>query len=356
MAEISFADRYAEIGLAPGADIIAARSAPATRIVDDAPTQHIFAMVKAYFEIADVELEWFCEQFRQEDTAFSLVNNEREVRLLCAAILDELIAANDDVAILSVVTAHGAGCRLPKEFRWLVTRAEQALIDCAVSSRRAQTVDPKVINTATPKLAEEIAAITNGDWAGLLSALGKIRNEATSSVRTTAGQTTKALTELTRQVKLQREENQMLWWLMGGYSRALSRPFDQFTASQTAIIAATDLGALTATSRLGPVAAGAMLDRMIGTSKKARGQQEKSLDAVVDSLDRDDLRKLELPVEKIPAPLSLISTALVLARDLGPGAWQNRFRDLTGQPASLNIEPVAISELLYREILLGQLL
>lgn len=357
MAKVSFADRYAEIGLAPGADIVAARAAPAGRILDEITNDQIFAMISTYYELASPNLEWLRAQFIQEDPSFSLVNNAREVRLLCAAMLDDLIQRGNDNALLAIVTASACGKRKPNEFGWLVEKARVALEAKAVEDRAARNVDTRVTTTLVPKLADEINAVADGDWASFKAIITKVRSEAANSAKTSSGQASKALEELERQVRLQREENQMLWWMVGGYSRTLDKPFSKLSLAHATIFSAVDLGGLTTVSNLGPVAAPAMLERMIALVKKPpKTTAKRSLGETIDAISKEELQLCKIDTEDLPDDLAIVATAIELARTLGPGAWNARFKELTKVSADTEFEAVELATLLYREHLLGQLL
>src|SRR4051794_21704718 len=103
MSDFSFADRYAEAGIAPGAELIAAREAPAKRIQDSITSEKIFDLVGLYFDFPNLDLEWFRDEFIKEDASFSLINNRRECQILASAMLGVLLNKSNDVAILSIL-------------------------------------------------------------------------------------------------------------------------------------------------------------------------------------------------------------------------------------------------------------
>lgn len=356
MAKFNFADRYAEAGLAPTSQAIANRQAPADRIVGGATSAMVLDLVGAYYASPGLDLAWLRDEFAKEDASFSLVNNERETRVLAAYILGALVAAGNAQAILAVLTGGVAGLRKPSEAPWLLREAASELLSRSVAERRTAEIDTKVAGTATPKLADEIAALPVNDWPGLLVMLGKIRSEAQSSANTTSRQATAALRALDLKVEYLREESQMLWWLFGGHSRSLQRSFVMFGAQQAALVGAVDLGALTTVSRMGPVAAPAMLERIIILARRAEETPARNLASAVDGLPEEDLRRLEVFQDTLPARLAPVTAAIDLARTMGTGAWYARFRERTGLEATMALDPVAMGEQLYREHLLGQLM
>jgi GTPase-associated system helical domain len=355
MTKFVFADRYAEEGLSPSAEIVASRAGPAERIISAITEVQSLTLVGLYYGATDLDLGWFRDEFIKDDASFSLVNNEREARVLAATILEALVVDEVPHVILGLVAGSVNGHRMPVQSKRLIHLAHEMMGKYSVDERKPSVVETKVTSTLTAKLGEEIGAIGANDWAALLTMLTKIRNESQSSARTTSTQATNALTALNRQVALLREESQMLWWLVGGHSRTLERSFANFGQQQSALIGAVDLGDLTSISFLGPVAASAMLERIIVLAKRSKGAVPRDLASAVDGVAREDLQRLNISPNKVPARLAPITTAIELARTIGPSVWHGRFLETTGLQATIEFEPIELATQLYREHLLGQL-
>lgn len=357
MAKFTFADRYAEAGLEPTSQLIISRQEPAKRIIADITDAQVLDLVAVYYGSTDVDLVWFRDEFVEDDASFSLVNNEREARVLAALILGELIVEHEnEVAILAVSVGGVKGVRTPEQSLWLQVCAEEALNRISVADRICTNIKTKITPTQTAKLTEELTELSQtNDWATLITLLGKIRAEALSSATKTTTEITNALNAFDDQAKMMREESQMLWWLIGGHSRTFERSFTTFLPQQAALVGAIDLGLLTTHSKFGPIAVPAMLERVIASAKKTKGQQPQGLAGAVDSFTAKDLERLAVPT-KLPARLAPISFAIELARSLGSNVWHSRFQTNTGLESSIQLEPVSLAEQLYREHLLGQLL
>jgi len=353
MVKFTFADRYAEASLEPSSQTIISRQEPAKRIVANITHTQILDLVAAYYGSSDVNLEWFRDEFVQEDASFSFVNNDREMRVLAALILAELIDDENAIAILAVSVGSVRGLRFPTQSAWLISNAEEAFIRLSVKERVPEEITTKITPTGTPKLAEEITALVAEDWPTLITTLGKLRTEAQLSVKNTADQVTNALDAFDRLAKLMREESQMLWWLSSGHSRTFVRSFTAFGPQQAALVGAIDLGTLTTQSRFGPVAIPAMLERVIANAKKTKGQQPRDLATAIDSFVAEDLERMGVPTH-LPDRLTPVTSAIKLARTMGIGAWHSRFHTITGLDSSIQLEPVSLAEQLYREYLLGQ--
>jgi hypothetical protein len=335
--------------------MITFRQEPAKRIVENITDARILDLAGIYYGSTEPDLTWFRDEFAQEDASFSLVSNERETRVLAAVILGELVANESSEAILAVIAGSVMGHRVPSQSAWLLGEAREALGLFSVALRKPGKVETKITPTVNTKLTEEITELAQNDWTALLTVLGKIRSEAQSSAKSTGAQSTNALSALDRQVKLMREESQMLWWLFGGHSRSLERSFANFAPHQAALVGAVDLGTLTTQSLLGPIAAPAMLERVIGLAKRTKGAQPQDLAAAVDGLTVEDIDRLEVFSTKLPPRLAPVTAAIDLARTMGTGAWHARFQVKTGLDAAISFDPVHLAEQLYREHLLGQL-
>lgn len=356
MAKYTFADRYSEAGLAPTSQTILFRQEPAKRIVANINNDQILDLVSAYYAFSNIKLEWFRDEFAQEDASFSLVNNDREARVLAALILGELIDGDNATAILAVCVGAAKGLRIPQQSAWLVVSAEDALVRLSVEYRVPPEITTRVTPTQNLKLTDDITGLgQTNDWPTLISILSKIREEASSSAKTTARQVADALDSFETKTEIMREESQMLWWLIGGHSRTLKRSFTSFYPQQAALVGAVDLGVLTTYSQFGPIAIPAMLERVIASAKKVEEPQLCALADVVDSFAKEDLDRLDIPT-KLSAQLAPITSAIVFARTIGIGAWHSKFHSMTGLDSSIPLEPILLAELLYREHLLGQLL
>ncbi|MDE9475139.1 hypothetical protein KKJ12_20105 [Xenorhabdus bovienii] len=356
MANFTFADRYSEAGLAPTSQTIISRQEPVNRIVANIKDGQILDLVAVYYGSVEINLNWFRDEFAQEDASFSLVNNERETRILAALILGHLIDDENAIAILAVSVGRVRGLRSPPQSAWLMSDAEEALTRLSVATRVPEKITTKITPTVTPKLGEQITALSDTpDGPTLIKLLGLIRTEAQNSAKVAAGQVTSALNEFDRQAKQMREESQMLWWLISGHSKTFERSFSTFGPQQAALVGAVDLGILTTHSEFGPIAMPAMLERVITSAKKTKTQQSRELAAVVDSFTIEDLECLPVPTQ-LSARLAPVTLAIELARTMGIGVWHSRFQTKTGLDASIQLEPGLLAEQLYREHLLGRLL
>lgn len=356
MSNMTFADRYASAGLAPTPALIVSREEPAKRIVQSIDKLKTLGLVSIYFGNVGHDLTWFRDEFRKDDPSFSLINNQNETILLAALVLSELILAGKPIAILALIAGSVAGLRKPQDCEWLLQQAKQKALDLSVAEREPVEFEPKLTFTPTAKLKDEVAGLGEGDWPTLIALLGKIRTESHQSLTAISNQAAGALSALKKGNSNLREESQMLWWIFGGHSSSLERNFNTLTPNQAAIVSAIDLGNLT-TSHYGPIAAPAMLERILGLAKRpAKNALISELDKTLDSIPKGDLNKLEINHQALPPQIAPIATAIELSRSLGVGAWGNLFTEKTGLSSSIELPPLELAEQLYYEHLLGQFL
>jgi hypothetical protein len=352
MSDKNFADRYAEAGISPPAATIEMRQASAARIGKGIAKPRVLDLVSTYYGLGAVDLTWFRDEFAQEDGSFSLVNNARECAVLAATILAELVAAGNAIAILAIVAGSMGGKRAPPEIPSVVAEARAANVRHAISNRQTGTVETKIRPVTTPKLAEELQAL-QPDPTAIVAILGKVRFEEQEAIKSLTTQVNNILSPLALQMRLMREETQILWWLFGESSRTLNKPFRSFAAPQAAILAGLELGELTNVTTLGPVAAPAMLERVIQlVPGKATGT---TIASVIDGFEASDLAKLRPPAENLPPGIYPLMTAITKADDIGQGSWHAAFAKATGVDVKTKVSPVDLASQVYAEHLLGQL-
>jgi len=349
MAEFNFADRYAQAGLAPGAAIIEARQTTVSRIVTTLTIKQKFDLVGLYYLHPNLDLIWLRDEFLKEDAAFSLVNNERECSILAATILGSKVSQGDPVAILALLTTSQCGKRAPKEAGWLLDDARAKLLDLAAAARQPSEIDAEIGLPSLLKLGEDLKLLPANDWPQLVGALAKIQGE----IRVVATKATAAIKSLASALQYQREETEMLWWLFSQYSKTLGRRFASFSRGAAAIVAGVDLGELTTVSFLGPVAASAMLERVLHLAPTDTGK--KSLGAYLNAINAEDRQKLEVYGAGHPPRIFPIMTAIKLARET-PEGWEAGLKRLADVDAELEFEPLGLATQTYYESLLGQLM
>ena len=144
----------------------------------------------------------------------------------------------------------------------------------------------------------------------------------------------------------------MLWWYVGGWSKALDRPFLDLALPVAAVMAGIDLASMVQNVP-GPVAARALLHKLIWTGRRGKPTTIMVKDAI-DAIPGDVLQQLEFSdvLNRIPDICPLL-TALQKAAEIGKGtAWHQAFRKATSLSGDIAFTPLDLSMQVYREAML----
>lgn len=224
----------------------------------------------------------------------------------------------------------------------LVGMAENALL--LLSQRKHARTSIDELKVVPPKINfkvdPEVLDLTDETQLG--AQFNRLREVTVAAIeRVVAGQNN-VVEILHRQISLDEEELQMLWWLLGGYSRSLDKPFSEIDSIIKPWALAHELGNMTAVSP-GPVSIRAMLSRA-GIGK----EQLKFADAInavaIDWAKSASDSKLVSPVT------TPIHFALEQRAELGStDTWQVGWSGLTGLSADICLPSILLAELFYRE-------
>ena len=345
---MNFADRYAEAGIAPGADIIARRQSALETVPKDLGVAQILGLCRFYFDLPNADVEWLVEILRTEDASYSMIANRQETVVLAACVLADRIENKSSLDLLGVVVTSAMGLRKAKTSPWLIDLARQALIDRSVEARK--TPGPVIISKpATSKLADEIKA-AGDDFEAQKANMVKLRSEALSWSSTLASQSAAAATQLFDQLNLLKEETNILWWLFGETSDLLNEPFAALGVGTADIVAGFDMAHLT-TSDVGPVAAPAMMARMVRLAKKSRAKL--TLTMAIEGLTTEQVERVNLNRSEGFDDVFLMHSAMELFANNGAGSWQQGFMKRSGFDPEQALEGASLRLHAYYEYLLA---
>ena len=352
MANFNFADRYKAAGLSPSAETITLRQKPFEKIKEDIKTNVVVDVTRLYFGLPTADgAEWFRNAFAEADASFPVIYNAREIAVLSSCILEAAIEDGNDLAALAILTASVAGTRQPSVADGLVATARKALMKIAIDQRSHQIADPKSIKLpAKSKMPAAIETFTTApDWNKTGELFQQVSQEGRTATRNLNIQVAAVINSLADHAADLREEVDMLWWHIGGWSRLLERPFAELDVGLASTLAGLDLADLSR-SVAGPYAAPAILQRTI-----VKGRDEKLSDVsiadAVNSLQTDDVEKLALGEELKSVPdLCPVLTAYQKAYEVGePSAWQTSFSRASKIDAAATFPPLDLAMQVYRE-------
>jgi hypothetical protein len=275
------------------------------------------------------------------DAGFDPAEAARELQLLAAAALVRLVETLPDAALIVTTASFGAN-RKPDLPMDLAGIAERALV--SLSGRKHARTDIDELKLAAPKVdfsvsPEALQSMDPAQWKIQFDALHDAT--AASIERVVAGQN-RVVEVLHRQITLDEEELQMLWWLLGGFSRETDEAFTDIDVKVRPLTLAMELGKMTAVSP-GPASIHAMLSR-VGV-----GPEELSVEDVVNAVDMGwaELVSQSTLVSPVTTPIHF---ALEQRAELGSNdAWQAGWSGLTGFSSDVALPAIQLAKLFYRE-------
>ncbi|HDR8996992.1 TPA: hypothetical protein QDB01_002921 [Burkholderia vietnamiensis] len=354
MADFNFADSYRAAGLNPGPDILRLRQAPFEKLRKKLDAQMAVNLTRLYFGMrVPMGTDWFRDAFGAEDASFSLIDNEREAALLASGLLSAAIADHKMYAALALLTTAVDQAREPAVRPEVMDEARQAITSKAIQDRQRERSNPEQIKlppqSKVPTEAEALAQA--GDWAKTANLFKQISAESYEATKNLANQTAWVTRPLAKDVLDLREEVEMLWWHIGGWSRVLERPFSDLNPAVAAVMAGLDLADLSSTPA-GPVAAPAILQRTITTGRKKLTNV--TISEAVDGFPPAEIRALALGDALASVPdVCPVLTAFAKASEIGTGtAWHDPYTRMTGIAPSTEFSPLGLALQVYRERLL----
>ena len=275
------------------------------------------------------------------EAALDPTHSTREMQILAAATLTRLFPTLPDAALV-VTTASMVSLRKPDLPMDLAGLAEAALVK--LSARKHARTGIEELKPTAPKVDYSFDAeiLPTMEPEQVKAEFNRLQDATTDAIqRVVAGQN-RVVEALHRQLKLDEEELQMLWWLLGGHSTSSDKPFTKLDDKLRPFVLAQELGEITKVSP-GPASVRAMLTRAgIGTGKL-------KLSDAVNAPDPEWV-KLVSNSTMISPVTTPIHFALEQRAELGSTqTWQASWSGLTGVAADAQLPAVKLAELFYRE-------
>lgn len=352
---------YAKLGIATSASLIEARKAAAQAGYVAFKRPHLGGAVRCALGLGVTpDVVPLFTAMRAKDPTLDLELTDKEAQLLLGAIVAAEMSEGTGLgglAALGVVTGSFGGVRQSSVDPGLVAAAEQSLANLQMASggQSSNLVVAKRPDDVTAAI--EALAPLNTNYgqtltaASVTAAIQKLA-EYVDSAHTAAATQAKVAIAYSRRLE---EELRTYWWVVGGWSDQLGKPFKALGQSDAALRAGVELAEKT-TLPLGLFAAPALLDKVIRQDRKARLTKPAVGDAVkeVDENWRKGRQKVAATGSGDLLPLSL---ALELSAESGDADdWRPRFKRLTGIDAGSAMGPLDTALQIYREILFGRAL
>jgi hypothetical protein len=355
VVEFNFADNYRAAGLAPGPDILRTRQDPFDKLRRTIDFQTAIDLTRLYFELPVPRgTDWFRDSFGATDPSFSLIDNAREAAVLAAGLLEAAAADGKVYAALAILTTSASGLRQPLIRPELVDAMRNSIQAKAVTNRQQAPIDPSQIKLSPQSgMSTELTALVEApDIAKVSSLLKQVSEESTEITKTLTSQVLAVVKPLAAEVVMLREEVEMLWWHVGGWSRLLEKPFAELDLGLAAVLAGVDMADMSR-SATGPAAAPAIFQRTLLAGSEPKTTRIALKDAV-DAIPQEKLDQLLLADALGDMPdICPVLTAFAKAKVIGAGsAWHAPFVNATGLGAESAFAPLELAMQAYRERLL----
>jgi hypothetical protein len=280
----------------------------------------------------------FREALKDKDEAFPMRENLFELQQLAISTLRNLYDAaevtDDQACTAALGIICGAFGRNPgPTYMEHAQKASEFLAHSADELRIRK--EPKLSSDTTADIEKNLS--NTKDFNEFKNLAAPITSSMLSS-----------LNILTRRLRLQEEEINMLWWLFGEYSRERKSHFRDLGAGEAAIVAAKELADLT-TFPPGPVSFEGILCKALAPDTLDR---KINLAEVINSLNREWRASIAESVKSLVNEMTVCPLHLMIMKALEADSdkdWPVLFRAACDVSTSLKVAPRAISVQFYYE-------
>lgn len=324
-------------------------------VADDADSKDIEALIRLAFKsrqtAAAPQIQKIREAFRTTDATFDMQGNDRELQVLAAASLAALMDQGGPTgaeAALGASTAALGGARkpdLPMDLRIL---AEGAINQITETDRKRPSLETYT-STAAPKFDFEKAAAKvreQPNWESVAEGFNLAAGAVQNAFAVMARRQGDAVHAMDTFLRVQDEELQMLWWLIGQRSEDLDCAFGAVATDARALVFAKELADHTEFLP-GPASVKGLLSRA--------GLKERKKIVISTAINAADSAWVQnfMP-EGEPSPVSTpIHYGIKRQLETGQGDdWIAGWAAAVGVTAKLTVSPLELGVLFYRERLL----
>jgi hypothetical protein len=349
---VNLGDVYRETGLTIAPDLIRLRQGPAEKLLKDLKHSAAFDLIRLYFNLPlPTGSDWFRDAFRETDTSFSMVDNAREAAILAAAILGASFKAGQAIYALALQTASVVRLRRPTVYPALLDEARTMLAAEAIKLRSQPNLNLKGIRIpGAGKVPESAAALVQSpDWNKIAELIKLAAEEGRENAKNAVNQIFAVLSPLVAEVEVLREQTELLWWYIGGFSRVLEQPFSELPVGLAATMAGVDIADLSK-SPTGPVAAPAILYKLVDRGRKGKALKI-TLESVVNEFPTDSFDSLGLG-DSLDGMFDFcpVFSAIAKASEIGASpAWHSAFQKTSAIDPAASFLPSDLATQVFRE-------
>jgi hypothetical protein len=263
-----FGEWYRIAGIVPNDDLLRKRWQGIENFLESINLSAVLNLVRLFYarQLKDASfIEIFRQSFQEADAAFPMRGNDLELGILAGSIIGHFIENNiselSDAYALAILCANFRGtgpyvAAIPE----LLSIAQNYLAKRSAQLRSySHMTKIKIQNMDIDNLIADVKQNSEGGNLQALSPhLVNTLNEITGAIDRVAESVEKIL----NLIGLQQEETNILWWLLGEYSRDLNRKMADIGLPAACLVAGKELADLTIILP-GPLSAEAFLDKTL---------------------------------------------------------------------------------------------
>jgi len=301
--------------------------------------------------------EAFLEAFRKPDATFAQRDNALEQQVLAGAALVHCVGTHEKTdhegslraAVLAATALEASSLRAVDVNETLdeqVGEVRAGLHTIAQEQRRRRPFETTLLSSEEENAFKKLIATDVSDHNLLRESFEKAFLTLLSAVNRSQS----ALATAAHGLRCADEETNILWWLAGGSSKDLDKPWSALKDAAP-LIAAWELADLTDVA-LGPQDAAALLERALPEAKGNKNMEQALyvyVNAVPDDWAKARVAKLDARALDL-APLSLALSKRVEGNST---SWQSFFESVSsGLKAGTTLAPERVARLAYIEAML----
>ena len=301
--------------------------------------------------------EAFLEAFRTQDATFAQRDNAHEQQVLAGAALVHCVGTrkktDDDgslrAAVLAATALEASGLRAVDVNKTLDEQEGEVRSDLhtiAQEQRRRRPFETTLLSSEEENAFKQIIATNVSDHNQLRASFEKAFQTLLRAVNRSGS----ALATAAHGLRCADEETNILWWLAGGSSNDLDKPWSALKDAAP-LIAAWELADLTDVA-LGPQDAAALLERALPEAKGNKNK-EQALHVYVNAVPDEWAKARVAKLDAQALDLTPLSLALSTRVEGNSTSWPSFFESVSGGlKAGTTLPPERVARLAYVEAML----
>lgn len=323
----------------------------------DGKTVDSIDLVRLAFRIervAAADKELFRQPFKDADPTFLMSGNDVEVSVLAGstiAVMLEKVNTESDKAALSIAILGFQLNEVPQWCQQFLSISNAYLSQRLLERREVQQIAvptglPQGFKQSIDTLAIALAASNLMDSGTGFTKFGELLIGQLNSI---TKQTSSAIRGLQDELRLRREECEVLWWLTSRISRDLDRSFDDLDVPSSVVVLAKELADLIKPP--GALATKGILTFLLSPMMTTPAKKQTTISAALKNLPDPWLTAINDKV-KMAQVQDLCPVLGSLDFRLKGDKWENQYKLESGIDAGKKVDAVELAYQVHRECLL----